>query len=451
MEHNDRTVDTRLAELSRLLDPGEELQPDLVLEVVTLVGELARRREALRRARTDADTVFGQLVQLARQRVPAASAREAVEAVDLEPLEEQLQQILEVGPGMETIEGPPLAILQQRERFEALLWGARELWPGEDLHGPQLSPLELTLERVDRLGTLAVDSFIPCNEQRRAAAGELDQKARSAWWWSLRASCEPLRLASLVDGILEEPQRSDLLEHLRGCEPCQEDLRALGMVDGLLGPVVEGHPPSRDLAAFAAGELPAERRQTIAEHLVRCEECRHLKEGAAAGLAEVERVERSLDLLDEQARGPDLDDLTLAEEGVAVALHQPFIIAPAPQPRALAADAAAAAAPVPRDRRTIFALAAEDLRAVYYVVAGQGLFTLFSGRLAELDPTAALDGVPLSPVVSDPSEQEATCVTFDLGPAARLPGRTLSITFVGLGGEERTYTRTFVTEGGPPR
>lgn len=448
MDHTDRTVATRLADLSHLLDAEEGLQhADAVLEVVTLVGELARRREALRRARADADTVYGQLVELARKRMPAALVRETVEALDLEPLEEQLQQILEVGPIMEAIESP-LAILQQRERVEALLWGTRELWRAEDAE--HLSRLELTLERVDRLGKLAIESFIPCNEQRQATAKELDQEVRSVWWWSLRASCDPLRIVSLVDGTLEESQRSDLLEHLRGCEPCQEDLQALGVVDGLLGPIVEGHPPSRDLVAFAAGELPAKRRQAIAEHLARCEECRHLKEGAAAGLAEVERVERSLDLLDERVHGSSSTE----EAAAALALHQPFTIAPAPQPRALAADAAAAAAPVPRDRRVIFTLPKEDLRAVYYSVAGQGLVTLFSGRLAELDPTAALDGVALSPIVSDPSDQEVTCVTFDLGPAARLPGRTLSITFGGLAkdkgaGERTTYTRTFVTEGGP--
>jgi hypothetical protein len=105
---------------------------------------------------------------------------------------------------------------------------------------------------------------------------------------------------------------------------------------------------------------------------------------------------------------------------------------------------------VPRDHREIFTLPRADLRAVYYAVAGQGLVTLFSGRLAELDPTAALDGVQLSPTVSDRSDQEVTSVTFDLGPAARLPGRTLSITLGGLEVEGRTtFTRTFVTEGGP--
>ena len=106
------------------------------------------------------------------------------------------------------------------------------------------------------------------------------------------ARCDPEALVQLLDGALDGAARESVQAHLRGCEACQRQVRWLGRVEGLLGPLHEGHPPSSTLTAYAAGELAAEQRRALAAHLEGCDACRRLERAAAAGLQEAEQVER---------------------------------------------------------------------------------------------------------------------------------------------------------------
>jgi len=241
------------------------------------------------------------------------------------------------------------------------------------------------------------------------------------------ARCDPEALVQLLDGVLQDEAREAALAHLRGCDACQQQARWLGRVDGLLGPLHEGHPSSATLTAYAAGELTAQQRGELAAHLQGCAACLRLERAAAAGLAEAELVERSLALLE----GADTPDTSPS----APELHLPFAIAAAPQVQALAADSAAA--PLPRDRRVLLEEAGV-LRLVYYRLAGQAQISLFAEGSAVPELEATLDDAPLSP----DRDQEGN-VTLDLGPAVGLPGRTLRLI---LGEGQRTLAWTFVEE-----
>jgi Putative zinc-finger len=243
--------------------------------------------------------------------------------------------------------------------------------------------------------------------------------------------CDQGALVQLLDGALSGSARRAALAHLEGCEACQQQARWLGRVEELLGPLHEGHPASSKLSAYAAGELSAEQRSALAAHLQGCEACRGLERAAAAGLAEAELVEHSLALLEQRTAAAGEVPLMIPE------LHLPFAVAVAPQAPALAADSAAA--PLPRDRRVLLEEPG-SLRLVYYRLAGQAQISLFAQGSAapELELEATLDDAPLSP-----ARDEEGNISLDLGPAVRLPGRTLRLV---LGQGQRTLAWTFVEE-----
>jgi hypothetical protein len=402
------------------------------LELLRAVGALQRRRARVAQEPGLAAEVSRQL-EAARPHLTAEAVEQALGSLPpgLLGLASRLRELLESAtPAEATLDQVTLQqLLQRRERLEAVIWGAR--WAvGE----PPLAALAQQVERVDRLGRAAVSSFLVCNPARRAAADELDPAAAAAsWWWTLRARCDPLGLVQLLDDALDGARREAVLEHLRTCGSCQEDARWLGRVEGLLGPVTEGHVASAELTAFAAGELPAARREAIATHLAECEGCRQLQWAAAAGLEEAEKVERSL---------AALEAVAAQEEEALPVVHLPFAIAPPARAVALAADTATAAAPLPRDRRVLLEEPGR-FRLVYYHVDGQGRAGLFcDDPAAEVTLEADLDGEPLVPA-RDPEG----ALTLDLGPAGRLPGRTLAVR-LGLAGAARRLSWTFVEEEG---
>jgi hypothetical protein len=187
-------------------------------------------------------------------------------------------------------------------------------------------------------------------------------------------------------------------------------------LEGLLGGAPDGHPSSAQLCAHAAGELSAEERDDLAQHLQGCASCRELHHAARAGLDEAERIERGLALAaalraDPRAAAPDTP------------IHLPLAVAPAPAARALAATADAEPAPCPADRRVV--LEQPGLyRVVYFREGADARLGLFADGRRELalELEVQLDGEVLRASVDDPE-----ALVFDLGKLAALAGRTLEL------------------------
>src|SRR5512143_4204519 len=93
--------------------------------------------------------------------------------------------------------------------------------------------------------------------------------------------CDREALAALAAGELDAGRRVTVLEHLRGCPTCREELRALGQVDRLLGGgTPPAHPSAAALTDYAAGGLEADARAQLAAHLAQCAACAALERAA---------------------------------------------------------------------------------------------------------------------------------------------------------------------------
>lgn len=415
------TLTERVDSLAGLLGPTSVAGAIALLEAL---GGLARRRQAADaaglRERLDG------LLQRARGDAAVELVRGALASVGTDDLERALGDLEQ----LPSDEDAPLELLARREALEAVVAGVHAAGLADDL-GPELTRLTRGLQRVDRLGESMVRRFLAHNETRRAMLEQLDPAARSGWWWSLRAGCDPHALAGLAGGLLQERERAPLVAHLQGCSHCQREMEWHGRVDLLLGAGVEGHPATAQLSAYAAGELDAVARQALAEHLAECPACETLVRAAAAGLAEAERVEQGLALLEAESGR--------SEEVQAPVIHLPLPIASVAA-RALAAEPAVVdEAPLPEDRRVLIE-EPDRFRLVYYVAAGRGQLGLFVATTDPVALAAVLDDDRLAPAAEEPG-----LVLFDLGAAAQLPGRTLAVTLSYQGSSQR-HSWTFVEE-----
>jgi len=358
------------------------------------------------------------------------------DAPELEGLERALRELDESGEaqlrssrpcGALRDEAAQFVLLEQRERLEAVAWGARQL-------GLPLDSLWRRLQRIDRLGQRQIRSFLCHNAARREARARLDPDARDGWWWSLRVDCEPDGLAALALGGADDvDDRRRLKQHLRGCADCQRELGLLQRLDALLGAPDEDHLSVEALSAHAAGEGSAAQRDALSRHLAQCPQCRQLLQGASAGLAEAEQVEAGLALL---AAGQDRIDEVDVKDGRQW-LHLPLGIGEPVEARALAADPALADdAPLPQ-RRSVLLEQASDYRLVYWAVAGRGQLGLFADRPDRIDLSVSLEGRALGFV------EEVGARLFDLGPVARLAGCRLEVELT-LEGQRQRRSWTLV-------
>jgi hypothetical protein len=246
----------------------------------------------------------------------------------------------------------------------------------------------------------------------------------------LEASCDREALLALSD--LADPRARHVLgHHLDRCSACREASLWIDALGRLLPPVDESHPGSATLTAFVAGELAAEERARVAEHLASCPRCTLLRQGAEEGLAEAERVLAGLELAEAIAAG---GAQTVAE------LHLPLELPRPPAPRALAAEPALEEpAPVPEDRRPLLELG--DARVVYYRIGAEATVALFAKSAAELQLEVWLDDEPLS------TTGEPELIRVSLGAAAELGGRRLRLD-LRRGDERLRRSFTFVFGAG---
>lgn len=84
----------------------------------------------------------------------------------------------------------------------------------------------------------------------------------------------------LVNGTLDEGERARVVEHLRTCADCREELDRIRTVLD----TSEGHPPSGLLAAWAMGETVPD-AEIIADHVASCPDC--TRDAALVGENEV--------------------------------------------------------------------------------------------------------------------------------------------------------------------
>ncbi len=79
------------------------------------------------------------------------------------------------------------------------------------------------------------------------------------------------RLPWLLNGTLEEGERSEVLAHLEGCGGCKAELEETALAWAVYGQ----HAPAAELVAWACGdELGEGERQVIESHLRSCAACR---------------------------------------------------------------------------------------------------------------------------------------------------------------------------------
>lgn len=240
----------------------------------------------------------------------------------------------------------------------------------------------------------------------------------------LEARCDREALLALGDRPDDVLARQALRRHLERCAACRKASFWIGTLGRLLPPIDELHPSSATLTAFVAGELAAEERARIGEHLARCPRCTLLRRGAEAGLAEVERL---------------LASLALAEAGAAsladheTDLHLPLELPAPPLPRALAAEPALeASAPAPEDRRLLLEL--DGVRVVYFRIGAEATLALFADSVAEIELDVWLDDELRA------GARQADAILVPLGAAAELGGRQLRLA-LRLG--DRHVTRSF--------
>lgn len=406
----------RIAELEELLKRVSR-QPEQgpVIDTLVAIGALARRVGSVKR--DGLEDRFDQLVRQAKDLLSGSVLQATLSSIDLDDLREDLQSLTSTAEERQSFE-----LLVERERLEAMARGAREL-------GLEEARLRQGLEQIDQVGRAAISAVLFVNVQRRQVRADLDPEPGACWWWSLRVDCDRDGLSDLSAGLLEDQARQGIIDHIKGCQPCREELAHLQVVDRLLGPMHEDHLASSEIVAYAAGELDAEQRGKIHAHLKACSTCRELDLAARAGLEEAEKLDLDLKIT-EQARpilAPDLP------------LHQVATIPPPPQPQALAASDEREV-PLPEDR-TVLVEEAEGFRVVYYRMGGRARVGLFAEEMERLEVlSCALDGRNLQPKADEPDG-----IVFELGPASGVLGRTL-VMRIKHKDKERGYSWTFVRE-----
>jgi len=190
----------------------------------------------------------------------------------------------------------------------------------------------------------------------------------------MNGGCHRGALLRLLDGELSSAERHEREEHLNGCPKCRGDLALLSRLQGWLGVPSPGHPATDQITAYVHGELDAETRRGLAQHLAECPACAQLARAGQVGLEELARLERGRALLEAPPAGASLYLLAM-------------IPAP-PAPRALAASPSAEP-PGPDERRLL--LEEPELRLVYYRRGARALLGVFGTSLEE-PVTCLLDG-----------------------------------------------------------
>lgn len=378
-------------------------------------GALMRRTAVVRGAMPAAEAALRAIGADAVQRALDAAGDEDLRAALDHAIEEAARAVLSRGGDRDDASGA-MDALRVRDEAESLLAAARR-W--EEVGAPTPAVAAAREALAGRLAGLddrtrrRVRWLATVNDDRRLERDLLDPEAqRDAWWYAARSTCD-----DLMPALAGEMASS---AHLADCADCRHDLEATRLV---------ASPPRRHLSAddlwrLEAGPLSDRARRRLLDHASGCPDCRTALHALEEGEAAIRGADAGVASPQPSPQPPtDVGDRTAQAPGTAVA------------------GASAPPRPSASRRGTSREILATSERFRLVLERGKRVaLRVEPSRGARLEAVAVRVGKSRRPV---PARRSREGLRFDLGLAAKVAGKTVSVAVRPVGAQQ-TDERDFV-------